>query len=116
MIPNLSNPVEYSEDCVNTINHLKPLEAEYWNGSMTGKGKRYGIGVQRDAVKVEIKEHLRNTQGYFCCYCGLKLKRTSPVQIEHIAPQALHPEYLFTPLNLAFVCSLCVMASKKKRL
>lgn len=116
MIPNLTESVIFSEESQDTIEHLEPLIQLYWSGSsgdIRATGKRYGIGAQRDRLKREIKAHLVAHQGYICCYCGLKLKRTSPAEIEHIAPQAHHPEFLFTPLNLAFICSLCNGFTKK---
>jgi len=69
---------------------------------------------RRDEVtptRKEIKSHYIGEQLHLCCYCGLPDPSTHGLDwdVEHIVPQAKHPEFMFTGVNLAVACRECNM-------
>lgn len=103
--------IAFTQDHMDLIDHLKPIQGHEWQGKL--QGKSWGSRTKRDELKSHIKQSLTNNQGLVCAYCGLKLKRTSGIKIDHIAPKALHPEFMFEGENLAFSCEYCNGFEKK---
>ena len=62
-----------------------------------------------DLTRKEIKQHYIAEQLHLCCYCGLPDPAAHGLDwdVEHIAPRNLHPEFMFTPENLAVACHEC---------
>lgn len=62
-----------------------------------------------NGVRREIKQHYIAEQEYLCCYCGLPnpANHGRDWDVEHITPRKLHPEFMFTPQNLAVACHEC---------
>ncbi len=62
-----------------------------------------------DPTRKEIKQHYIAEQRHLCCYCGLPDPAVHGLDwdVEHITPRKLHPEFMFTPENLAVACREC---------
>lgn len=62
-----------------------------------------------DLTRKEIKQHYIAEQHHLCCYCGLPDPAVHGLDwdVEHIAPRKRHPEFMFTPENLAVACREC---------
>jgi len=123
MIRQLECNYEYTDDELEYLDSMKPFDGTYW--SKTEK--------EMKSIKARIREYLRKSQKFIgesnefedldfitCAYCGNRLFETSGDEIEHIAPKGrnrkkeqLHPEYMFTILNLVLACSYCNGFSKK---
>jgi uncharacterized protein (TIGR02646 family) len=93
------------------IAHLEPLAGHEWQGKLPGKSR--GSRKKRNLLKTKIKVSLDELQGDNCCFCGLSLYETSGAYIEHIAPKAQHPQFMFNVFNLALACSYCNGFEKK---
>lgn len=75
---------------------------------------------EMNMVKKHIRTYLSHFQDNKCAYCGLPLDETSGSEIEHIAPKGgkqmpTHPQFTFTPYNLALSCHYCNSPAKKGR-
>lgn len=56
-------------------------------------------------LRLAIRTDLMAMQKSRCVYCGLPTGY--PQDVEHIAHKANYPQFLFTPLNLAYSCARC---------
>ncbi|MCL6236988.1 HNH endonuclease [Acinetobacter sp. ANC 5033] len=67
-------------------------------------------------LRLNLRLHYLTQQGYRCCYCK-QLKQEehgSTWDVEHIAPKALHPKFLFEPYNLCISCKECNESKSNK--
>jgi uncharacterized protein (TIGR02646 family) len=103
LLEQIKGRVRYSNRNKKYLKKLKP-----WDGGLWTKRDKDMINV-----KDKIKYILNYYQGNKCAYCGLSLGETSDGEIEHIAPKGRHPQFTFTPLNLALSCHLCNGPTKK---
>lgn len=60
-------------------------------------------------IRVRIRDFYREQQNFICAYCKKNISTTSAfnAQVEHIAPKALHIDFIFTPKNLCVICADC---------
>lgn len=108
MIKQLPNKPILPKKLKKKINKLKPLKGNEWNSG----------AKDIKVFKSLIKKQLLVIQDDKCAYCGLKLKETSRIEIEHIAPkggikQPQHTELAFTTINLVLACNLCNCTENK---
>lgn len=62
------------------------------------------------ALKNKISNHTIRQQVSRCVYCeGFMIRG---IQLDHIAPKTLHPDYCFEPKNLVSSCAVCNMYVK----
>lgn len=106
MIRRIENTFELDPETAEFIDGLKPYSYKHWQT------------VRTLPIRREIHRQLMEIQMSICCYCGLKLHRTSRGEIEHIAKKGGkrgggYPEFIFTANNLAVACQLCNSSSKK---
>lgn len=93
-------PVKYTEGeqaIISVFEARLHLDAHSWtDASLT-------------SIKSSIKKHYVVAQGHTCCYC----RHIIPVDhgltwgTEHVVPRSSHPQFMFTPLNLAVSCHDC---------
>ncbi len=103
----ISEAITYGEKSsvlVDEYNHELNKDHKYWNDRIL------------DATRKEIKQHYIVQQEHLCCYCGLpdSAIHGSDWDAEHVVPKALHPNYMFTPQNLAVACTECNSAKRSK--
>lgn len=69
-------------------------------------------------LKSRIKEHLKERQNNFCCYCLRNMygEFNYVIDIEHILPKHKFSQYMFDLNNLAASCKRCNMKMKGRRL
>lgn len=99
----LENIYRLTESEKNFLDTLLPHEKDHWtlkNSSI-------------DAIKGNIRDHLRLEQREKCCYCGGTVRETSSDHIDHVAPKSKHPEFTFNTQNLVLSCSFCNGFEKK---
>lgn len=94
----IRRPIVYSvaaQSFVNTFNG----EATHWDG----------MCATRKAFRKEVRDYYRNEQEFICPYCGRLREEFHGGQwdIDHIIPKSSHPQYLYTPKNLAVTCKDC---------
>jgi len=60
-------------------------------------------------LRLNLRTHYLNQQKNRCCYCKMlkQEKHGSTWDVEHIAPKALHPHFLFESYNLCISCKEC---------
>lgn len=94
----INKPIVYS---VIAQNHV-----DTFNGNATHWG---GTCAVRKAFRKEVRDYYRDEQGLTCPYCGRLREEFHGGQwdIDHIIPKSSHPEYLYTPRNLAVTCKDC---------
>lgn len=64
-------------------------------------------------IKNNIKEHYLSEQQWICPYCYLEMRRYGDdLDIEHIVPKGIHPNFMFEPKNLAVSCRHCNRTKK----
>ncbi len=85
-------PITLSQTQLNIIKGFGRLKAEHWNRNKT-------------RLKDAIRDSLKREQNGECVYCGCLVHGTGDV--DHIAHKARYPQFLFTPLNLAYACRMC---------
>ncbi|MBB6113555.1 hypothetical protein F4826_000433 [Rahnella inusitata] len=68
-----------------------------------------GMCAVRKAFRKEVRDYYRDEQGFTCPYCGRLREEFHGGQwdIDHIIPKSSHPEYIYTPRNLAVTCKDC---------
>lgn len=87
------------------LDSIRPWSKEKWS-------KSFGTAAEhtsRNAIKAKIKADLEVIQDNYCAFCGLDLELAYEVHREHIAPQYMHPHYIFEPQNLILACNFCNM-------
>ena len=89
---NLNDVLVLTADQIQIIRSFGPLTVDHW--------KRNEIKL-RKAIRCKLKSMQKN----LCVYCGCRVWDDGDV--EHIVHKAAYPEFLFTPLNLAFACKVC---------
>lgn len=94
----INRPIVYSEAAQRHVNTFDG-KSTHWDG----------MCVVRKAFRKEVRDYYRNEQGYTCPYCGRLREEFHGGQwdIDHIVPKSSHPEYLYTPKNLAVTCKDC---------
>jgi hypothetical protein len=81
------------------------------------KDPSYWMDASIEALKRAIKRHYVLAQGYTCCYC----RQVYPVghlmawTTDHVVPRNSHPQFMFTPLNLAAACHTCNQRKSAKQ-
>lgn len=80
------------------------------------KASTYWSDDEVSPVRKEIKAHYITEQQHLCCYCGLPDPSTHGLDwdVEHIVPRKLHPNFLFTPVNLGVACRECNASKSAK--
>lgn len=83
------------------------LVARY--GDEPDKDSTYWRHEDVNPVRGEIKKHYIEEQQHLCCYCGIPDPSNHGLDwdVEHIVAQKPHPEFMFTPENLAVACKEC---------
>lgn len=102
---------QFTQEEIDFLESIKPWSKEKWS-------KTFGTAAQhtsRNNIKIKIKTELEGIQLNYCAFCGLDLTLAYEVHREHIAPQYLHPHYIFEPENLVLACNFCNMEKGKKR-
>ncbi len=89
------------------IDGLKPLSGGEWEGAI--KGTSTVRRMDRDAVRIKIKDKLIKIQDRYCIYCGLHEDYCGTLEREHIAPKGTtsYPHFMFEPENLCLACHHC---------
>ncbi|MBX7556427.1 HNH endonuclease [Streptomyces sp. tea 10] len=79
-----------------------------YNNAPTQHASRWGDD-DVEPTRKEIKQHYISEQQHLCCYCGLPDPAVHGLDwdVEHITPRNRHPEFMFTPENLAVSCREC---------
>jgi uncharacterized protein (TIGR02646 family) len=92
------------------------LSGHEWDGKLARPPWNWGDKTRLAALKSEISTALKELQGEYCAYCGMRFDVTSSSQIEHIAPKGngRYPEFMFNVSNLVHACSLCNGFEKKE--
>src|ERR1700741_3266522 len=62
-----------------------------------------------ESVRSFIRAHYRGEQGGLCSYCrkGVSIVSSQNCHVEHIAPKAKYPQFMFEPKNLCVICADC---------
>lgn len=93
------------QEVVASFEATDPKDASYW------------MDDSIDSLKRAIKKHYVLAQGYTCCYC----RQAYPVlhlmawTTDHVVPRTTHPQFMFTPLNLAAACHTCNQRKSAKQ-
>lgn len=68
-------------------------------------------------LKTRLKNHLKQRQLFFCCYCMRSLhdEFNLVIDIEHILPKHAYVKFMFTLDNLAASCKRCNMKMKGRK-
>lgn len=93
----LNSPIVYTpqeQSIIATVMASAPDGGKRWNDSRTR------------AIKNRISVSCLREQNCRCAYCECYLKR-GYVQIEHVSPKSITPEFVFEPENLVVSCSSC---------
>jgi hypothetical protein len=93
-------PVAYCDEdqvLVSTFD-ARPLaekDASYWSDADISQ------------LKTRVKDYYISIQNTRCCYCNRHLGTTNhrDWDIEHVASRSKHPQFMFTPINLALIQS-----------
>jgi uncharacterized protein (TIGR02646 family) len=66
-------------------------------------------------LKGRIKDHHLSVQEDRCCYCKRNLHNEFRlvIDIEHILPKSIYPEFMFAMMNLSAACKRCNMCIKR---
>lgn len=89
---NQENPLELTKGQKKTIKGFGVLTKDHWKRNET-------------TLRKAIRTKLMKMQDNRCVYCGCPTD--DPEDVEHIAHKADYPQFLFTPLNLAYACKNC---------
>ncbi|WP_136042232.1 MULTISPECIES: HNH endonuclease [unclassified Microbacterium] len=86
-----------SAEIVNQYNNRPSKDHNFWSEEVV------------KALRKEMRDHYIHEQKHLCCYCGIPEPSIHGLDwdVEHIAPKAKHPEFMFTEANLAVVCKEC---------
>lgn len=100
--------VQYAaEDLALVIRYeaVSPKLAAYWSDD------------ECNPIRASIKHHYRTAQGNTCCYCRqvLPVNHGAAWHAEHVVPRESHPEFMFTPENLALACPDCNLSKSNKQ-
>lgn len=62
-----------------------------------------------DSIRSRIKKHYLYAQRNTCCYCRQVFPEdhARAWDAEHVVPRSTHPQFMFTPQNLALSCLSC---------
>lgn len=73
------------------------------------KVSKYWSDKEVTPVRLEIKAHYIKEQRHLCCYCGIPDPSIHGLDwdVEHVVPQTLRPEFMFTQVNLGVACKEC---------
>lgn len=98
-------PIEYSGDVEALVVAFQARERDKQIGA-------YWSDDEVKPIKKVIKTHYIDQQKRLCCYCNrdLATNHHGVWDCEHVIPKATHPQWLFTPLNLAVACKDCNLA------
>lgn len=88
----LKKPLELTKSQLETINSFGVLTKDHWKRNET-------------TLRKAIRTKLMKLQNNKCVYCGCAT--VDPEDVEHIAHKSDYPQFLFTPLNLAYSCKCC---------
>lgn len=68
-------------------------------------------------VKKKIKDHYRGINGGKCCYCRKCFvgEFSMVIDIEHVLPKSIFPDFIFDSFNLNIACKRCNMSIKGQR-
>ena len=94
---NLNTPIVFTPDERNTIltiMNTKQDGNDRWNDSRARH------------IKHRISVHCLKEQRCCCAYCE-SILRKGGVQIEHISPKSLTPDFVYEPDNLVVSCGCC---------
>lgn len=97
---NLNDVLQLTSEQKRIIQQFGVLSPEHWDRNKT-------------KLKDAIRERLKLMQNKCCVYCGCRVQGGGDV--EHIAHKAAHPQFLFTPENLAYSCKNCNQVYKGQR-
>ena len=89
---NRDKPIELTKEQETIIKGFGVLTKEHWTRNQT-------------RLRKAIRTELMKMQDGRCVYCGCSTD--DPEDVEHIAHKADYPQFLFTPLNLAYSCKNC---------
>lgn len=96
------------------INNAVRLSAESLQKIDAAKAKpdfnhRNWSDPELESVRCEIRDFYRNEQRLTCAYCRnpISSRSASGAHVEHIAPKAIYPQFMFEPLNLCVICPDC---------
>lgn len=95
---------------VDSLHTSALTHAEMWDGSIKNAGLRR---MDRDKLKVNVKEFLEIEQDGYCYYCGFSFKFRNGergykgMQRDHIAPKSKYKQFTFESKNLILACSKC---------
>jgi uncharacterized protein (TIGR02646 family) len=109
--------VAYNANHMALLARMPRLNGTEWDGPLPRPPWKWGDGTKVNGLIISIKTQLKIIQGDVCAFCGMNLYVTSGAQVEHIAPKGIgrYPQFMFTPQNLAFACSLCNGFEKKEK-
>lgn len=69
---------------------------------------------EAEGIKKKIKDHLILKEIAFCCYCQIPMDEwhRMTIDIEHVLPKSVFPEFTFEIKNLNVSCKRCNMQIK----
>lgn len=83
------------EIAIEKTSHGHPVKEDWKEGKL-------------EDFKHRVRKFYAKAQNYKCAYCRMDVSlSTSYFEIEHIVPKSIHPEWMYEPLNLCVVCSIC---------
>jgi hypothetical protein len=70
-----------------------------------------------DPIRSRIKKHYLLAQRNTCCYCRQVIPEdhARAWDAEHVVPRSTHPQFMFTPQNLALACLSCNVSKSNKQ-
>lgn len=88
------------------INYYNLVDHNFWNEKST----------ELAPLRLNLRKHYLKQQRNRCCYCKMlkQEKHGSTWDVEHIAPKAIHPQFLFEKYNLSLSCKECNDAKSNK--
>lgn len=92
-------PIEFSETSLEYISKYDKKNYKIWSAGSDEISK----------IRAELREHYRPLQDGCCSYCRIDnpQKHGYTWDVDHIAPKANFPQFLFEPRNLSLSCKDC---------
>lgn len=104
----MPDKITYDENQINAIKEAVQAGHKSWSDKDFKELKTLKV------VKDKIKDfHIQATDER-CCYCGGNIHNVHRVtlDIEHILPKSIFPQYMFTTKNLSISCKRCNLTMK----
>ncbi|MFA6740490.1 MAG: hypothetical protein WCR78_03265 [Arcobacteraceae bacterium] len=100
--------IKYDEEQINAIKEAVKEGHQSWSDKNFKEVKTLKV------VKDKIKDFHIQTTDERCCYCGSNIHNFHRItlDIEHILPKSIFPQYMFTTKNLSIACKRCNMTIK----